>query len=109
MNSKNELIKREFFRWLKEANGCCDSTINSIEKGILIYESFTKHADFKNYNPNKAIAFKEWLRKKEYRGNIGIVVLDGIADLVQDVNDIISCNELIKRETINEGFINRKS
>lgn len=47
------MAKRKFFRWLKEANGCCDSTVNCVEKAILIYEDFTKPADFVTFNLRK--------------------------------------------------------
>lgn len=67
VNIKNERIKRGFFRYLKEANRCCKSTINSIEKAILLYEDFTKHADFNTFNSDKAVAFKDWLKAKKYR------------------------------------------
>jgi integrase len=69
VNVKNEQTKRKFFRWLKEADGCCDATVSSLEKAILLYEDFTKHADFKTYDLNKAIDFKKWLIKRKYRGN----------------------------------------
>ena len=65
---KNERIKRKFFRWLKEADGCCDSTINNVEKAICLWEDFTNHGDFATYKPDKAIEFKKWLSKREYRG-----------------------------------------
>jgi len=68
VNVKNERIKRRFFTWLKEADGCCDSTINNIEKSILVYEDFTKQADFTTFNPDRAIKFKKSLIKREYRG-----------------------------------------
>jgi integrase/recombinase XerD len=66
---KNERIKRKFFRWLKEADGCCDSTITNVEKAILLYEDFTKHADLATFNPDKAIEFKRWLSRRQYRGS----------------------------------------
>ena len=68
VNIKNERVKRRFFTWLKEANGCCDSTVNSIEKAILLYEDFTKQADFTTFNPDRAIKFKKSLIEREYRG-----------------------------------------
>lgn len=68
VNIKNERVKRRFFTWLKHAGGCCDSTINSIEKSILLYEDFTKLADFATFNPDKAMRFKKALIKREYRG-----------------------------------------
>ena len=70
INAKNERIKRKFFTWLKEAAGCCDSTIINIEKAILLYEDFTKQADFVSFCPDKAIKFKKWLSKREFRGKL---------------------------------------
>jgi integrase/recombinase XerD len=65
VNIKNEIVKRKFFRWLKEAHGRCDSTVNSIEKAIWIYEDFTGQADFATFNSDKAVEFKEWLKKRK--------------------------------------------
>ncbi|MCX7661600.1 MAG: site-specific integrase, partial [Candidatus Omnitrophica bacterium] len=67
VNIKNELIKRRFFKWLKEADGCCDATVNNVEKAILLYEDFTKGADFSTFNSTRAIEFKKWLKKREFR------------------------------------------
>lgn len=69
-NIKNERVKRRFFRWMKEADGCCEATVNNVEKAILLYEDFTKQADFATYNSDKAIRFKEWLKKREFRGKV---------------------------------------
>jgi integrase/recombinase XerD len=65
VNIKNEMVKRKFFKWLKEAHGRCNSTVNSIEKAILIYEDFTGLADFATFNSDKAVEFKEWLKKRK--------------------------------------------
>jgi len=67
-NIKNERAKRRFFTWLKEAEGLCDSTIDGIEKSILLWEDFTKQADFTSLKPDKAIAFKKWLAKRKFKG-----------------------------------------
>jgi len=67
-NLKNERVKRKFIRWLREADGCCEATIGNIEKAVLIYEGFTKSADFGSYSPDKAIEFKKYLKKRESRG-----------------------------------------
>ncbi len=68
VNVKNEKVKRSFFRYLKNADGCCDSTINNIENAVLLWQEFSKNEDFKLYNIDKAIEFKKWLAKREYRG-----------------------------------------
>lgn len=67
-NLKNETVKRNFFKWLKEANGCCNATVNSVEKAILIYEDFTGLMDFASFNSEKAIEFKKWLQKRQTKG-----------------------------------------
>jgi integrase/recombinase XerD len=68
VNAKNERTKRSFFRYLKNADGCCDSTINNIESAILLWQEFSKDEDFALFNPDKAIAFKQWLAKRVCRG-----------------------------------------
>jgi integrase/recombinase XerD len=67
-NIKNERVKRRFFNWLRHAGRCCDSTINNIEKAIILYEDFTKQADFRTFSPKKAVEFKKSLAKREFRG-----------------------------------------
>jgi len=74
VSAKNERAKRSFFRYLKNADGRCDSTVNNIENGILLWQEFSKNEDFAHYNADKAIDFKKWLAKREIRGkSISIV------------------------------------
>ena len=68
VSAKNERTKRAFFRYLKNADGCCDATINSIESAILLWQEFAKNEDFALYNADKAIEFKKWLGKREHQG-----------------------------------------
>jgi integrase len=68
INIKNERVKRRFFTWLKEAEGLCNSTISGIEKSILLWEDFTKQADFTSFKPGKVIEFKKWLGRREFKG-----------------------------------------
>ena len=68
VSAKNERTKRAFFRYLKNADGCCDSTVNNIENAILLWQEFFKDDDFALYNADKAIAFKQWLAKRDCRG-----------------------------------------
>ncbi len=68
LNLKNELIKRKFYRRLKEAEGMAEATVANIKKAVLLYEDFTKQADFIKFNTDKAVEFKKWLQKREFRG-----------------------------------------
>lgn len=67
INARNERLKRGFFRWMKNAAGCCDSTVNAAEKSILLYQEFTGNEDLGLYGPDKAIEFKKWLGKRTFR------------------------------------------
>ena len=67
VNAKNERTKRAFFRYLKNADGCCDSTVNGIEAGILEWQEFSNDEDFALYTADKAIEFKKWLVKRGSR------------------------------------------
>ena len=60
-NSKNERIKREYCRLLKEADQKSDATIDGIRKAILRFEQFSVFTDFANFNSDQAIGFKKHL------------------------------------------------
>ena len=58
---KNEMIKRKYFQWLKEAEGFSPNTVNCIEKAIWKYEEFSKDDDYVNFSFRKAKAYKKYL------------------------------------------------
>ncbi len=60
-NPKNERIKREYFRYLKEAQQRADTTLNGIRKALARYEDYTGHKDFATFNKDQAVAFKKHL------------------------------------------------
>lgn len=68
INVINEKIKRKYYRYLKEALGFSDATINTIERSILAYEDFTGQEGFGGFSQRKAIGFKKWLQEKCYQG-----------------------------------------
>lgn len=68
VNVKNERVKRQFLRWLKDANKCCEATVDSVAKAICLYEDFTKHEDFALFSPDRAMDFKQWLSRRETKG-----------------------------------------
>ena len=44
------------------------------------------------------LQFIEWcVLESEYKDNIGLIVIDGFADLVKDVNDLEDCNNLVQK------------
>jgi len=62
-NPKNERIKKDYFRFLKEADRKSDSTIDGIRKAISRYEDYTGLKDFATFNREQAAAFKRHLAK----------------------------------------------
>jgi len=66
--AKNEIIKRKYFKRMKEAKGYSEATIEVIEKALWNYEGYSKDEDFRNFNEKKAKEFKDWLANKQNRG-----------------------------------------
>ncbi|MGD9811433.1 MAG: tyrosine-type recombinase/integrase [Sphingobium sp.] len=60
----NALMIRQYERYLREAEGLADSTIENNLRAIANYEKFTGHADFKTFNTDVATAYKRHLMKK---------------------------------------------
>lgn len=59
-----------------------------------------------NYKPfalrtlsaNERFKFIDWIfNESEYKGNIGLLIIDGVADLVNDVNNLESSNEVSQK------------
>jgi site-specific recombinase XerD len=71
VNIKNEQIKRKYFKYLRDAEGFSESTVDSFNKAILVFEEFTKYEDFrKKFNPDKMSDFKEWIKKREFKDKV---------------------------------------
>jgi integrase len=61
LNPQNERIKRDFLRYMKEANGKSDATLDAMRKALARFEDYTGHRDFKTFRREQAIGFKERL------------------------------------------------
>lgn len=66
-NPKNERIKRDYFRFQKEAGRKADKTLDQIRKALSRFESYTKHKDFATFNREQAIGFKKNLAEQKNR------------------------------------------
>ena len=62
-NPKNERLKKEYFRYLKEADRKAQSTIDAVRKAILRYEVYTGLKDFATFNKEQAVGFKKHLAR----------------------------------------------
>jgi len=54
-------IKRDFLRYLKEARGKSEATLDSSRKALARFEDYTGARDFKTFRREQAIGFKERL------------------------------------------------
>ena len=57
-NAENERVKREYFRYLVEAKGRDEATIDGIAKSIARFEESTQARTFKRFHREQAVAFK---------------------------------------------------
>lgn len=60
-NGANERIKREYFRYLKDARGRDEATIDRVAKSLDRFEESTAWRDFKRFHREQAMAFKRRL------------------------------------------------
>jgi len=57
-NPSNERIKRDYFRYLSEARGRDEATIDCVAKSLARFEESTRAKDFKRFHREQAMAFK---------------------------------------------------
>lgn len=52
----------------------------------------------RKFSPKERLQVIEWLFcESEMRSNLGLVSIDGVADLVDDINDLKQCNEVVNK------------
>lgn len=60
-NPKNERVKNKYFKYLLTAKQKNIKSVDSSRKALMKFEEFSHFADFTAFNPDVAIAFKEYL------------------------------------------------
>ena len=60
-NAANERIKRDYLRYLAEARGRDEATIDRVAKSLARFEDSTGRRDFKRFHREQAMAFKRQL------------------------------------------------
>jgi len=61
LNPLNERIKRDYLRYLKQARGKSEATLDAVRKALSRFEDYTGARDFKTFRREQAIGFKERL------------------------------------------------
>ena len=64
-NAANERIKREYFRYLRQAMGRDEATIDAVAKSLARFEGATGGKDFKRFHREQAVAFKNRLAETD--------------------------------------------
>ena len=57
-NPSSERIKRDCFRYLAEARGRDEATIDGVAKSLVRFEEATRNRDFRRFRREQAVAFK---------------------------------------------------
>jgi integrase/recombinase XerC len=57
-NAANERIKRDYLRYLSQAKGRDEATIDDVAKSLARFEESTRWKDFKRFHREQAVAFK---------------------------------------------------
>lgn len=65
---ENAKIKRGFRTWLIEAKGVAEATADQIFRSIALYEDCRKDESYALFNRDRALEYKETLRKKRHNG-----------------------------------------
>jgi integrase len=60
-NVENELAKRDYLIWLRNARGRCEETLDLAMASIHRFEAFNRYKSFKTFRREQAISFKEHL------------------------------------------------
>ena len=60
-SEKNARIKRDYFRYRREAMRADDKTIDVVARALARFEESTRHKDFATFNREQAVAFKRRL------------------------------------------------
>lgn len=63
-NSANERVKRDYFRYLKEANGRSDASVDAVAKALARFDEANGYKDWRSFRIEQAVAFKAKLDKQ---------------------------------------------
>ncbi len=62
---KNEVIKRKYFNYLRQAEGFSEKSIDAFDGAILLWQDCMNNSDFGSFSKKKVMDFKMWLSEKK--------------------------------------------
>ena len=63
-NPKNERVKHNYFKFLKEAKGQDGSTVDGVAMALTKFEEYNQRKDFSAFHFEQAVGFKKYLAKQ---------------------------------------------
>lgn len=64
---QNEVMKKQFFLYLKEVKGFSKDSVDAYERGILLWQDCTDNKDFASFGKQQTRAFKIWIKSRTNR------------------------------------------
>ena len=64
-NYSNEVIKRKYEKYLKEASGLSESSIKIARRSLKKIDEFLDNKDYANFGIEEAMEFKKWLKSSQ--------------------------------------------
>ncbi len=64
---QNEVMKKQFFLYLKEVKGFSKDSVDAYERAILLWQDCTTNKDFASFGKQQTRAFKIWIKSRTNR------------------------------------------
>lgn len=106
---KNEMVKRDFFAFLKNSEQFSEDSIHAFEKALLFWEDFTKVEDFTAFDDKRVTAFRDWLKAKNRKGSEQPISLSYCYDTLRRLRRFFTWLSQQPKSKINQthiGFLN---
>ena len=84
-DANNERIKKDYFKYQKEANQRSGLTVDEIRKSIARYEEYISYKDFRTFNKEQATGFKKHLTKQKNIRTGGVISKSTMVHIMNDL------------------------
>ncbi len=72
---ENEKRKREFFEYLRGAEGFAESSVHTFAEAVAQWQTFSQDEDFGSFDKTRALAFRNWLKERPSHTETGQISL----------------------------------
>jgi integrase/recombinase XerD len=69
---QNEIVKKQFFLYLKEVKGFSKDSVDAHERAVLLWQDCHDNKDFAGFGVQGVRAFKDWLKSRTNRKGEGL-------------------------------------